>query len=53
VHPHWVRIVEAEKALVLAAGGRTLAVAQCLSPQEREDFAAALSGALRRARGAR
>jgi hypothetical protein len=53
VHPQWVRLETADKALVLAAGGRSLAVAECLSPQEREDFAEALSGALRRARGAR
>jgi uncharacterized membrane protein len=53
VHPHWVRVEPADKALLLAAGGASVPIAECLSPQERDEFAAALEAALRRARAER
>jgi len=53
VHPQWVRVEPAEKALLLAAGGSSVPVAECLSPPERDAFAAALEAALHRARSER
>lgn len=53
VHPQWVRIEPDEKALRLAAGGSSVPVAACLSPEERDHFALALADALHRARNER
>jgi len=50
VHPTWARVASEEDAVQIRAGGRTVSVAAFLSPDEREDFARALSEALVKAR---
>lgn len=55
-NPYWARCQLTERRgragqLSLTSHGRTLVFGMFLSPAEKEDFAAALSGALRQARG--
>ena len=49
-NPLWARVEPGEDAVRIAAGGRELAVASFLSPDERDAFADALKAALVRAR---
>ena len=53
VHPHWARVEAGERAVTIAAGARSLDVAHFLSPDERDDFAAALREAISKARAER
>lgn len=49
-NPLWARVEPGEDAVRIAAGGREVAVASFLSPDERDAFADALKEALLRAR---
>lgn len=50
VSPLWARVLDDPRAVRIAAGGSDLYVGGFLSPEEREEFAAALKAALSEAR---